>query len=160
MEPDCGCRCKEPGFEQPDRRGDLEARVLPGQENPRCRERVEDEVAGRGEEGESDEEESRIGATRGRLGEQEAESEREGADEHDEPEMRRVVLPDEIEARLGEQNGEADEREDAERTPARQPAHTRVSSARRYSSPPKSFRWCVGSARSSISSPVRTYATG
>src|SRR4029079_5475223 len=80
MEPDCGCRCKEPGFEQSDRRGDLEACVLPGQQNAWRRERMEDEVAGCGEEGEPDEKEARIGAARGSLGEQEAESEREGAD--------------------------------------------------------------------------------
>ena len=45
-----------------------------------------------------------VGAPRGRLGEQETEREGEGADQHDEPEVRRMVLPDEVVARLGEQD--------------------------------------------------------
>ena len=86
-----------------------------------------------------DEEHAGVGATRGRLGEQEAEREGEGADEHDEPEVRRMVLPDEVVARLGEQDEQAYERDDADRAPARKPAHKRLSSAARYSVPPKSF---------------------
>jgi hypothetical protein len=117
---------------------------------------VEHEVAGRGEEGHSDEKEAGVGPPRGRFGEQEAEGERQSSDEDDEPEVRGVVLPGEIQIRRGEQDGEADERKDAERAPARQPPHKRLSSACLYSSPPKSFKWLGGSGRSTISSPALT----
>ena len=160
METDCRGGREEPRFEEADRRGDLEAGVLPGEQDSRRGERVQDEVAGGGEKRKPDQEHAGVGAPRGRLGEQEAEREGEGADQHDEPEVRRMVLPDEVVARLGEQDEQAHERDDAERAPAREPPHKRLSSAARYSVPPKSFRACGAKWRSSISSRARTYETG
>ena len=72
---DRGGRREEAGLEEPDRRRDLEAGVLPGQKDSRSRERVQHEVARRREERHPDEEQARILAPRRRLCEQQAERE-------------------------------------------------------------------------------------
>jgi hypothetical protein len=118
------------GEQEADGRGELEAGVAPGEQHPRSGERVQRQEARGGEEGERDEEDARIGTSARRFPEEEAEREREHPREDDEPEVRRVVLPADVQARLAEQEHEARHRQDDEGQPDR-PPHSSESSARR-----------------------------
>src|SRR5918994_918334 len=110
------------------------------------------EEAGAREEGHRDQKDAGVIATGGRLTEQEAEAEVDHGGEEDEPEMRRVVLPDGVELGPNEQKGEPDDGERDGESPD-EGTHQRISARRRwYAAPRKSCR-CWGSSRCSRTVP-------
>ena len=122
-----GDRREGAGEQQPDGRRDHEARVLAADEHTRRRERVQGEEARAGDEGEPDQEQAGVAPAQRGLTDRVAEP---GADdaggEHD-PEMRRVVLPAQVEARGSEQDAERDERKRTDRGPDRHQASAEAS---------------------------------
>jgi hypothetical protein len=98
------------GQEEPDRRGDLKARVLAREQDTGSCERVQAEESGGADEGDRQAEYSCVATPRGRFASEERERAGDDTGEEDEPEVRRLVLPVEIQAWPGEQERESRER--------------------------------------------------
>ena len=84
---------EDAGDGEPDRAGDDEAGVLPREDDPGRRERVQSEEARAAEEGERDEEHARVAAAAGGLAHDETERRTHRGDPEDQPEVGAVVLP-------------------------------------------------------------------
>ena len=79
------------------------------------------EEAGAQEESQRDEEEPRVAAPPRRLPGRVGEDGVDRADAEDEPEVRGMVLPGDVEPRDGQEDDEPDERQSEERPPGREP---------------------------------------
>ena len=106
---DRGSGSEDSREQEPDRRRELEAGVLPEQDAGR-RERVQAEEACARDERERDEEEASVAASACRHADGVAERGRDRGGREHEPEVRRLVLPALVDDRPGEQEPEEDER--------------------------------------------------
>ena len=123
---------REAGCDQePDRRGDLEACVLPGQEDVGRRQRVQSEKARGDEERERDQEHPSIAPSGGRLGHQEAEQKAEERRGEHEPEVGRLVLPGNVQVGNAEKKEEPGERDGEEKGREGRPSHQRAARSSR-----------------------------
>jgi hypothetical protein len=112
----------EPGRdEQPDGRGHHEALVRTVEEHAWRGECVQGEETGRGEEGERDEEQARVRPAERHARGRERERRADESGREDEPEVRGVVLPGEVDARRREQQHKAGERDGHEGHPRHEP---------------------------------------
>ena len=99
------------------------------------------EESGAGEEGERDQEDAGVSPAARRLAHEEAEQEaQDGRDEH-EPEVSRLVLPDEVEAGYAQEEEEAGERDGQQEERAGEASHSAARSSASCSGPRKSLRW-------------------
>ena len=138
--------------EEPERRGDLEAGVLARDEDARRGEGVEPEEPGADQERERDEQDARVAPPRRGLAHEEAEREARDRRGEDEPEVRGLMLPVEVEARDPEEEEEARDGKREDGGPDGRATHSAALSSRSYGGPRKSWSWC-GSSRRSRTSP-------